>query len=93
MSDLMMKAPVVRILTAVEMRSGKENKPMYVQRASVEVDQFRVEQELYVDGPNMGYPVGAVYDWNLTADLSVGQYTRIELARRKTLIARAQPGK
>lgn len=78
--------PKVTIKSPVQTREGQNGKKnSYYQTASVDCDQFRVEQDVYVDGPNMGYPVGSAHEWDIVADLRIGQYQRIELARRMTL--------
>lgn len=81
-----MNNPILTIKSAVQTREGQNGKKnSYYQTATVDCDQFRVDQDVYVDGPNMGYPIGAKFEWDIVSDLQIGQYQRIELARRKTL--------
>ncbi|WP_226468056.1 hypothetical protein [Luteimonas panaciterrae] len=60
-------------------------KTVYRQAATLDAEQVRMNFDLEVDGPNVAYRVGAVYDWDVFADLVAGQYQRVELSRRMTL--------
>ncbi|HHA2378905.1 TPA: hypothetical protein ACOEBN_000368 [Stenotrophomonas maltophilia] len=93
-----MNAPKVTINSAVEIRyvttkSGMQ-KQVHFQRATLESELMRVQVEVEVDGPEKGYAVGAVKEWDLVSDLVPGRYG-IELARRMTLVdpagAKPQP--
>jgi hypothetical protein len=92
-----MNAPKITINTAVEIRyvttkSGMQ-KQVHFQRATLETEAMRIQVEVEVDGPEKGYPVGAVKEWHLVADLVPGRFG-IELARRMTLVdpQGAKPG-
>lgn len=79
--------PTAKILSPVMAREGK-NGVSYYQQATFECEQFRVQQDVYVDGPNAGFVPGKTYDWDVAGSLQIGQYQRIELARRPKLIER-----
>lgn len=59
-------------------------KTIHYQAAEVETEHLRMQVEVEVDGPNMGYPVGSTREWDVIADLVPGRYG-LELARRMTL--------
>lgn len=84
--------PMITILEAVTTRSittaKGQQKNIHAQRASLETEAMRITIEVEVDGPNMGYPVGATFRWNLTADLTPGRFGP-ELARKKSLVPEA----
>lgn len=84
-----MEMPKITILETVTTRSittaKGQQKNIHAQRASLETEAMRITIEVEVDGPNMGYPVGSVHRWNLTADLTPGRFGP-ELARKKTLV-------
>ncbi|MDJ1521590.1 MULTISPECIES: hypothetical protein [Stenotrophomonas] len=92
-----MKAPKITINSAVETRtvttSKGMQKPIYSQRATLETEAMRIQIEVEVDGLDKGYPVGAVKDWDVVADLVPGRFGT-ELARRMTLVEPegAKPG-
>lgn len=83
------KAPLITIIGNVEPRmvttSKGLQKQVFVQAVSFSKEGMQLPTEIEVDGPNAGYTVGAVLVWDVTADLTAGQYGRIELARKKTL--------
>lgn len=94
-----MSNPNVKIISAVETRTVTTKngmpKAIYYQRATLETEEMRINVEVEVDGPEKGYPVGAVKEWDLVRDLVPGRFG-IELARRMTLIeplAAKQPAK
>lgn len=66
-------------------------KPIYSQKATLETEAMRIQIDVEVDGPEKGYPVGAVKLWDLVADVVPGRYGP-ELARRMTLVD-PQPAK
>lgn len=83
----MSKNPTVRILDSVTTRNvqGKNGpRTIYEQRAELETEAMRIQVPVECDGPNMGHPVGAVLEWDVSADLVPGRFG-IELARRMTL--------
>lgn len=84
----MSNAPKVTILSAVTTRtittSKGLQKPIHSQDASLETEQMRIKIDIEVDGPNAGYRIGEVFDWDIAADLVPGRFG-VELARRKTL--------
>jgi hypothetical protein len=83
------KAPIITIKGNVDQRNitGKTGltKTIYSQKASLEMEQMRIDIDVEVDGPNLGYRIGEQFVWDVTADLQPGQYGRPELARKKTL--------
>lgn len=81
----------VKILEAVTPRQVNTKngaRTIYSQHAELETEQLRTRIDVEVDGPNMGYPVGAIFDWDVYADIVPGRYGP-ELARRMTLVATA----
>jgi len=93
-----MNAPKITINSPVETRyvttkTGMQ-KPVYSQRATLETEAMRIQVEVEVDGPDKGYTVGAVKEWDLVTDLVPGRFG-VELARRMTLVdpagAKPQP--
>lgn len=93
-----MNAPKIKILEAVNSRyvttKTGQQKQVFAQKAQLETEAMRIVIEVEVDGPQAGYPVNAVFDWDVTADLVPGRFGP-ELARRMTLRepARAQAAK
>lgn len=91
-----MNAPKITINSAVETRyvttKAGVQKPVYSQRATLETEAMRIQVEVEVDGPEKGYAVGSVKEWDVVTDLVPGRYG-IELARRMTLVdpASAKP--
>lgn len=89
-------APVITILGNVESRTITVKgfaKPVHAQLAQVETEQMRMQIEIEHDDPSKGHKIGEKFYWDLTADLTPGQFGRLELARRKTLrpLAEAKP--
>jgi len=81
-------APIVTILGNVETRTITVKglpKQVHAQTASVETEQMRIQIEVEHDDPTKGHKVGEKFYWDLSADLTPGQYGRMELARKKTL--------
>ena len=93
-----MKAPQIKILEAVTSRfvttkTGAQ-KQVFSQKAQLETEAMRIVIEVEVDGPQAGYTVGSLHDWDVTSDLVPGRFGP-ELARRMTLVepARVQASK
>lgn len=92
-----MNAPKITINSNVETRTVTTKtgmqKPVYSQRATLETESMRIQIEVEVDGLDRGYPVGAVKEWDVVADLVPGRFG-VELARRMTLVdpQSAKPG-
>lgn len=87
----MINAPTIKITGAAESRyvttkTGAQ-KQVFTQTASFQKEGMMLPIELEIDGPNDAHPVGAVFVWDVTADVTAGQYGRLELARKKTLRA------
>lgn len=84
-----MHAPKITINSTVETRTVTTSKGLpkaiYNQRATLETEEMRIQIEVEVDGPDKGYPVGAVKEWDVVKDLVPGRFG-IELARRMTLV-------
>ncbi|XQA67118.1 hypothetical protein ACM9XC_07225 [Xanthomonas sacchari] len=84
-----MNAPKITINGPVDTRNVTTSKGLpraiYSQKATLETELMRVQIDVEVDGPNSGYPVGAVKDWDIVADLVPGRFGP-ELARRMTLV-------
>ena len=84
-----MKAAQIKILGEVTSRfvttKNGQQKQVFSQKAQLETDTMRIQIDVDVDGPNAAYPVGAVKDWDVTADLVPGRFG-VELARRMTLV-------
>lgn len=84
-----MNAPKITINSNVETRTVTTKtgmqKPVYSQRATLETEAMRIQIEVEVDGLDRGYPVGAVKEWDVVADLVPGRFG-VELARRMTLV-------
>jgi len=85
----LLTAPQITITGNVEPRMVTTKtgamKQVFSQAASFKKDGMQLPIDVEVDGPNLGYAVGQVLEWDVVADLSAGQYGRIELARKKTL--------
>lgn len=83
-----MNAPQVKILEGVTSRfvttKTGQQKQVFAQKAQLETEAMRIVIEVGVDGPNEGYPVGHMYEWDLASDLVPGRFGP-ELARRMTL--------
>lgn len=82
-------APTIKITGNVEPRmvTTKQGmqKQVFAQAASFTKEGMQLPIEIEVDGPAQGYRIGEVLAWDVVADLTAGQYGRIELARKKTL--------
>ncbi|KRG72490.1 hypothetical protein ABB27_01005 [Stenotrophomonas terrae] len=89
-----MNAPKITIKSEVQSRTVTTSKGMpksiYNQQATLETEEMRIQIEVEVDGPDKGYPVGAVKEWDVVKDLVPGRFG-IELARRMTLVDPAKP--
>ncbi|MGS0580774.1 hypothetical protein ACQEPV_011910 [Xanthomonas oryzae pv. oryzicola] len=85
----MSNAPKITINSAVETRTVTTSKGLpkaiYSQRATLETEAMRIQIEVECDGPDKGYPVGTVKEWDLVTDLVPGRFG-VELARRMTLV-------
>lgn len=81
--------PIVKILgeatsREITTKSGAK-KTVYAQQVQVECEQFRVNIDMDIDGPNDALPVGSRHEWDVVADLVPGAFASIDLSRRMTL--------
>lgn len=85
----LINAPIITITGNVEARmittSKGLQKQVFAQPASFKKEGMLLPIDVEVDGPNLGYRVGDNLVWDVTADLTPGQFGRLELARKKTL--------
>jgi len=85
----MITAPRITITGTVEPRmvttKNGMQKQVFSQTASFSKEGMQLPIDVEVDGPNQGYRIGEVLAWDVVADLTAGQYGRIELSRKKTL--------
>lgn len=58
---------------------------VHFQNAQLETSELRMQIEIEIDGPNVGYVKDKQYAWDLERDVRPGTYGP-ELARRYTLI-------
>jgi len=85
----MLTAPTIKITGNVEPRmvttKNGMQKQVFTQAASFSKEGMQLPTEIEVDGPQNGYRIGEVLAWDVVADLTPGQFGRLELARKKTL--------
>ena len=67
----------------INTKAGK--KTVYYQPVQVECEQFRVNVDMDIDGPNDAKKVGEKFEWDVVSDLVPGAYASIDLSRRMTL--------
>lgn len=84
-----LNAPLITITGNVEPRmvttKNGMQKQVFTQTASFAKEGMQLPIEVEVDGPQQGYRIGEVLAWDVVADLTPGQFGRLELARKKTL--------
>lgn len=69
----------------ITLSNGKQ-KTVWSQKASIETEAMRIGTEVEIDGKNDAHRIGAVYLWDVAADLVPGRFGRLELARRMSLV-------
>lgn len=80
--------PIVKILEGckdreINTKTGKRT--VFYQPVQVECEQFRVNVDMDIDGPNDARRVGDKFEWDVVADLVPGAFSSIDLSRRMTL--------
>jgi hypothetical protein len=95
----MLNAPLIKITGNVEPRmvttKNGMQKQVFTQAASFSKEGMQLPTEIEVDGPASGYRIGETLAWDVVADLTPGQFGRLELARKKTLrpVSESKPSK
>lgn len=80
--------PTVKILDGAkerEINTKAGKRTVYYQPVQVECEQFRLNVDMDIDGPNDALPVNSRHEWDVVADLVPGAYSSIDLSRRMTL--------
>ena len=88
--------PTIKILDGAkerEINTKAGKKTVYYQPVQVECEQFRVNVDMDIDGPNDAKKTGEKFEWDVVSDLVPGAYASIDLSRRMTLRPLSPAGK
>ena len=80
--------PTVKVLDTAkdrEINTKAGKRTVYYQPVQIECEQFRVNVDMDIDGPNDAKKVGEKFEWDVVSDLVPGAYSSIDLSRRMTL--------